>query len=85
MSNAEQPNVIRSVYTGAPRGQSYDAWREDVCQNYCRLDVEPSDGERINCGVEIATLSSVAVATATGTSAQGSVFFIHNWRPIYLQ
>jgi hypothetical protein len=70
MSNAGQPKVIRTVYTGAPKGQSYDAWREDVCQNYCRLAVGPSDGEGINCRVEIATLSSVAVGTASGTSAQ---------------
>lgn len=72
MSNAGQPKVIRTVYTGAPKGQTYDAWREDVCQNYCRLVVEPSDGEAINCGVEIATFSSVAVGTASGTSAQFS-------------
>ena len=60
------------TYDGAPRGLRYDAWREEVCRGFCRIDVQPSDGERINCKVEIDQLSSLSLASARGISGHFS-------------
>jgi AraC-like DNA-binding protein len=64
------PKIISRTYTGAPRGQRYEAWREEVCRGLCKLDVEPAEGEKIYCTSEIVQLSSLALANPTGTSAR---------------
>src|SRR4029077_7438611 len=69
MPNSIQPNVISPTYAGPANGQRYDAWREEVSRGFCRLDAKPSDGERIDCRIEIAPVSSLALASASGTSA----------------
>lgn len=58
------------AYAGAPDGQGYDAWREEVCRGFCRLDAEPSTADRIDCRVEIAQVSSLSMARAAGTSGR---------------
>jgi AraC-like DNA-binding protein len=57
-------------YVGAPAGRRFDVWREDVCRNFCRIDAEPSAGSQIFCKVEIVQVSSLALATAGGTSGR---------------
>ncbi len=63
-------NAIVAEYFGAPSGQHYEAWREDVCRNFCRVDAEPSEGGQILCKVEIVQIASLALATAGGTSGR---------------
>ena len=58
------------AYSGAPSGLRYEAWREELCREFCRLDVEPNVGERIDCKVEFAQLGSLTLATPLGSSAQ---------------
>jgi AraC-like DNA-binding protein len=72
IADTRLPNVILPMYAGVPRGRRYEAWREEVCRGFCKLDVEPSEGERINCRTEIAMLSSLALANPRGTSARFS-------------
>jgi AraC-like DNA-binding protein len=63
-------HTIVAGYAGAPAGRRYDAWREDVCRNFCRIDAEPSAGSQISCTVEIVQVSSLALATTGGTSGR---------------
>jgi len=68
-------SVMRSstrvfAYAGAPDGQGYDSWREEVCRSFCRIDAEPSAADHIDCRVEIAQVSSLSMARAAGTSGR---------------
>jgi AraC-like DNA-binding protein len=63
-------NVFVADYIGASVGRHYDAWRENICRNFCRVDAEPSAGDRIVCKVEIVQIASLALATAGGTSGR---------------
>ena len=64
------PSAIVAEYAGAPAGRGYDVWREDISQNFCRVDAEPSAGDQIFCKVEIVQVSSLALATSRGTSGR---------------
>jgi AraC-like DNA-binding protein len=64
------PHTVVAEYQGAPAGKHYDAWREDVCRNFCRIEAEPSGGSQIACKVEIAQVASIALAAAGGTSGR---------------
>ena len=66
------PSISSLRYEGAPRGQGYDAWREDVRRSICNLDVEPAEGGQINCRIDVAPLASLALANPSGASAQFS-------------
>lgn len=65
-----QPGTLVAEYAGAPAGQHYESWREDVCRNFCRVDAEPSGGTEIACKIEIAQVASMALARAGGTSGR---------------
>lgn len=67
-----QPDPISIAYAGAPRGLRFEAWREELARGFCRLDIQPSEGEYISCNLEIVPLSSLALAFPSGTSAQFS-------------
>ena len=70
MNAIGQPNTISTMYAGPPSGRRFDAWRDEVSRGFCRLDVQPSEGAHIICRTQIVSLSSVALASPTGTSAQ---------------
>ena len=70
MDNTLRSNTVVAEYVGAPAGRRFDVWREDVCRNFCRIDAEPSAGSQIFCKVEIVQVSSLALATAGGTSGR---------------
>jgi AraC-like DNA-binding protein len=55
-------------YAGAPRGQGYEAWREEFCRRFCQLDAEPGVTERIECTVEVTRVGSLSFGAAHGTS-----------------
>jgi AraC-like DNA-binding protein len=65
-----QPGTLVAEYAGAPVGQDYESWREDVCRNFCRVDAEPDSGSQIACKIEIAQVASLALARAGGTSGR---------------
>jgi len=71
MTSPAHPSVVLS-YAGEPRGRTYEAWSEDVRRRLIRLDIQPSDGERVNCKLEITPLASLILASPGGTSAQFS-------------
>jgi AraC-like DNA-binding protein len=69
MLNASPPQAISTIYAGPARCQRYDDWCEEISQGFCRLDARASDGDRIDCRIEIAPVSSLAMARVNGTSA----------------
>ena len=45
-------------------------WREELCRGFCRMDVEPSQHDRIDCRTVYTTISSVTFARPTGLSGR---------------
>jgi len=70
MSEKSRTDPIVIAYRGFAAGQGYEMWREQICRGFVRLDVEPSKGSRIDCRIQIAALSDLALGTATGMSGQ---------------
>jgi len=59
-------------YAGGPHGRLYQRLREEVCQNFCRLDIEPSIADRLECMVDIVQVGSLTMGTARGSSGRFS-------------
>ncbi len=57
-------------YAGGPHGQHYEVLREEVCRNFCRLDIEPSTTDHLECKVEIVQVGSLSMGTARGSSGR---------------
>jgi len=72
MPNDLQPRAMAVAYEGVAIGQSYEMWREEICRSFCQLDVEASQGDRIDCQVTLASLSHLSLATAEGASGRFS-------------
>lgn len=70
MSENGHSTTLAIAYKGGAIGQSYEHWREQICRGFCRLDVEPSKGKRIDCTIKLAPIASLALATAEGVSGQ---------------
>jgi len=68
--DAKPAHKLVSGFSGAPAGRGYEAFREEICRSFCRLDVEPSADGRIDCVVDIRQLSSLALGVPRGTSAR---------------
>jgi AraC-like DNA-binding protein len=56
------------TYAGPRRGRDYEAWREEFCRLFCRLDAAPTAQERIECTVEVTRVGSLSFGAAHGTS-----------------
>lgn len=65
-----QPSRFSVAHRGPAAGNAYEAWREGICRNFCRLDVGPAADNFIDCRNEISLLHSVAFATPKGASAR---------------
>jgi AraC-like DNA-binding protein len=72
MSDIAQSNRILAAYRGTRAGRSYEMWREDLCRGFCRMDVEPSQDDRIDCEVNITMVASLSLARPTGISGRFS-------------
>ena len=70
MGDIAQPKRLVAAYAGAPAGQQYEMWREELCRGFCRMDVEPSQHDRIDCRTVYTTISSVTLARPTGVSGR---------------
>ena len=67
---AKAPDRLVSAFSGVPSGRRYEAWREEICRSFTRLDVEPGAGDEIDCEVDIVQLSSLSLGVPKGTSAR---------------
>ncbi|MCS3446170.1 MULTISPECIES: AraC family transcriptional regulator [Bradyrhizobium] len=70
MSGIQVPNRFSIFHHGLAKGPAYEAWREGICRGFCRLDVGPTDDNRIDCHNEFTLLHTVAIATPCGGSAR---------------
>jgi len=70
MTPAPSPNINVNAYEGPPTGARYEKWREEVCRNFCRVDIEPSQDGQIDCRFQIALISTVSLFASSGTSAK---------------
>jgi AraC-like DNA-binding protein len=70
MPATQLPSRFSISHHGRARGPAYEAWREDICRGFCRLDVGPTDDDTIDCRNEFVLLDSVAIATPRGRSAR---------------
>jgi AraC-binding-like domain len=70
VSDIAQSKRLVAVYAGASAGQRYEMWREELCRGFCRMDVEPSQLDRIDCQIVYTTISSVTLARPTGLSSR---------------
>jgi AraC-like DNA-binding protein len=70
MDRAAAANIFVNRYSGVPRGKDYEIWREETCRRFCGLDIQPSQGDSIDCRVQISLLGNVAFAIPDGASAQ---------------
>src|SRR5262245_51289760 len=59
-----------AVYAGPAAGPRYEMWREELCRGVCRVDVEPSQHDRVDCRTVYTTISSVTLARPTGLSGR---------------
>jgi AraC-like DNA-binding protein len=70
VSDIAQPKRLVAIYAGEPAGRSYEMWREELCRGFCRMDVEPTDRNRIDCQTVYTTISSVSLARPSGLSGR---------------
>jgi AraC-like DNA-binding protein len=68
--NAVKSNRFAYTYTGGPHGRHYEAFREEVCRTFGKLDIEPGVPDRLDCGVEIVQVGSLSMGTARGSSGR---------------
>jgi AraC-binding-like domain len=64
--------TIFNVYKGPPTGAEYEAWREVTCRAFCGVDIQPSEGEAIDCRLRIDPIGALVLAAPSGLSAQFS-------------
>lgn len=57
-------------YAGGPHGQHYEVLREEVCRNFCQLDIEPSVTGYLECKVEIVQVGSFSMGATSGSSGR---------------
>ncbi len=70
MQQAGAPNFFINSYTGAPHGRDYERWREELCRCMCRADIKPSEGNSIDCTLQVSLLGGILLAALSGSSAE---------------
>lgn len=70
MSNPSQSKLLVAAYKGTPAGPRYEMWREELCRGFCRMDIEPSEHDHIDCQTLYTSVSSVMLARPTGLSGR---------------
>ena len=70
MGGTVQSKPIVAVYAGAPSGPGYEVFREELCRGFCRMDIEPTEQDLIDCRTVYTTVSSVTLARPTGLSGR---------------
>ncbi len=70
MQTTQLPSRFSISHHGRAKGPAYEAWRENICRGFCRLDVGPADDDTIDCHNEFVLLNTVAIAMPKGKSAR---------------
>jgi AraC-like DNA-binding protein len=70
MQQAGVPNFFVNRYTGPPSGPDYERWREELCRCNLRVDIQPGDGDSIDCKMQGSLLGGIMMAVASGSSAE---------------
>jgi AraC-like DNA-binding protein len=68
--SAVNSNRFAHRFSGGPHGRQYEAFREEVCRNFCQLDIEPSVSDRLDCNVDIVQVGSLSMGDAHGFSGR---------------
>ena len=66
--HTSRQGVPTFTYAGPPEGQDYEAWREEFCRRFCRLDADTVTADHIECTVEISQVGPLSFGTAHGSS-----------------
>jgi AraC-like DNA-binding protein len=56
-------------YAGLPSGPAFEHWRDRVCSP-CGLDIAPSQGDSIDCKLQVSLVGNIALAIPEGASAR---------------
>lgn len=62
------PSVPVFHYSGVPSGRGFEAWREGLCRDFCRIDVDPGGADDVHWRVELPRVSSLSLARVRGTA-----------------
>jgi len=71
MDAAKPPGVFIHQYAGLPQGPAFEHWR-DRALGSCGLEIGPSQGDSIDCRLQISVVDNIALAIPEGASAQYS-------------
>ena len=69
LDTAKAPAIFIHHYAGLPSGPTFERWRDLAC-GACGLDVGPSQGDSIDCKLQISLVDNIALAIPEGSSAQ---------------
>ena len=69
MDAAKTPGIFVHQYAGLPHGPAFEQWRERAFGS-CGLDIGPSQGDRIDCRLQVSVVGNIALAIPEGASAQ---------------
>ena len=69
LDTARAPAIFIHHYAGLPSGPAFEGWRDRVC-GPCGLDVGPSQGDRIDCKLQVSLIGNIALAIPEGASAR---------------
>ncbi|WP_027532758.1 AraC family transcriptional regulator [Bradyrhizobium sp. WSM3983] len=71
MDAAKPPGVFIHQYAGLPQGPAFEHWR-DRALGSCGLEIGPSQGDSIDCRLQVSVVDNIALAIPEGASAQYS-------------
>lgn len=71
MDAARTPGIFVHQYAGRPQGPAFEQWRERAFGS-CGLDIAPSQGDSIDCRLQVSVVDNIALAIPEGASAQYS-------------
>jgi len=71
MDAAKPPGVFIHQYSGLPQGPAFEHWR-DRALGACGLEIGPSNGESIDCRLQVSVVDNITLAIPEGASARYS-------------
>lgn len=71
MEAANPPGVFIHQYAGLPHGPAFEHWR-DRALGPCGLEIGPSQGDSIDCRLQISLVDNIALGIPEGSSARYS-------------
>jgi hypothetical protein len=65
-----RPATPEFDYVGSRGERRYEAWLEEVCRSFCRVNAEPADEDLIDWKINITQISSLSFAQVAGTAGR---------------